>query len=70
MQEQDTTTTARSEAAVRELKIQMLEASGPHTAGAVWAIVLHFAIEQMSPEQYDRWRRFALAVLDRAIAEG
>jgi len=59
---------ARSEAVVRELAVQCLEASAPHATGAVWAILLHFATMQMDPQQYARWCRFALSVLERAEA--
>ena len=62
------TAAARSEVAVKDLRLSMLEASGPHATGAVWAILLHFATQQMDPPQYDRWCRFALSVLQRAEA--
>jgi len=59
---------ARSTATVRELSLQMLEAAGPHASGAVWAVLLEFSLQQMTPAQYERWCRFALSVLQRAEA--
>jgi hypothetical protein len=64
----DHDTTARSEAAVQELKLQMAEAAGPISTEATWAVLLSFATLLMTDDQLKRFGRFAMTVLKKAEA--